>query len=85
MRCDATHSVQLPGGNGNSAGGQGEFGPVLAKAAVTTGISGILRETHDNPKNAPSDGSNMVPLNELGKLIQSIMLYDNLSKNESLN
>ncbi len=82
---DATHSVQLPGGNGNSSGGQGEFVPVLAKAAVTTGISGIFLETHDNPKNAPSDGSNMVPLNELGKLIQSIMLYDNLSKNESLN
>ena len=82
---DATHSVQLPGANRNSSGGQYEFVPVLAKAAITTGISAIFLETHDKPKNAPSDGLNMVPLKELGKLIQSIMLYDNLSKNESLN
>ena len=77
---DATHSVQLPGGNGSSSGGQSEFVGVLAKAATTTAISGIFMETHENPKKAPSDGPNMVPLKNLGKLIQSIKLYDNLSK-----
>ncbi len=82
---DATHSAQLPGAKGDSSDGQYEFVPVLAKAAVTTGISGLFIETHDNPKVAPSDGPNMVPLKELGKLIHCIMLYDNLSKNESLN
>ena len=79
---DATHSVQLPGGKGSSSGGQSEFVSVLAKAATTTAISGIFMETHENPKNAPSDGPNMVPLKKLGKLIHSIKLYDNLSKNE---
>ena len=77
---DATHSVQLPGGSGSSSGGQSEFVSVLAKAATTTAISGIFMETHENPKKAPSDGPNMVPLKNLGKLIQSIKLYDNLSK-----
>ena len=79
---DATHSVQLPGGKGNSSGGQSQFVSVLAKAAVTTAISGIFMETHENPAKAPSDGPNMVPLKKLGKLIHSIKLYDNLSKNE---
>jgi 2-dehydro-3-deoxyphosphooctonate aldolase (KDO 8-P synthase) len=79
---DATHSVQLPGGKGSSSDGQSKFVSVLAKAAVTTAISGIFMETHDNPKKAPSDGPNMVPLKKLGKLIHSIKLYDNLSKNE---
>ncbi len=82
---DATHSVQLPGVKGDSSGGQLEFVSILAKAAVTTGISGLFIETHDNPKKAPSDGQNMVPLKNLGKLIQSIKLLDNLSKNEGLN
>ena len=81
---DATHSVQLPGSKGVSSGGQSEFVSVLAKAAVTAGISGVFIETHENPKNAPSDGSNMIPLKNLGSLIHSIMLYDNLSKNENL-
>ena len=79
---DATHSVQLPGGKGNSSDGQSKFVSVLAKAAVTTAISGIFMETHDHPSKAPSDGPNMVPLKKLGKLIHSIKLYDNLSKNE---
>ena len=79
---DATHSVQLPGGKGNSSGGQSKFVSVLAKAAATTAISGIFMETHDDPRKAPSDGPNMVPLKKLGKLIHSIKLYDNLSKNE---
>ena len=81
---DATHSVQLPGGEGNSSGGQSEFVSVLAKAAVTTGISGLFIETHENPKNAPSDGLNMLPLKELGGLIHTIKLLDNLTKNERI-
>ena len=78
---DATHSVQLPGGKGDKSGGQYEFVDTLAKAAVTTSISGLFMETHENPKNAPSDGPNMVPLKSLGKLIHSLKLYDNISKN----
>ncbi|MFL2675785.1 MAG: 3-deoxy-8-phosphooctulonate synthase [alpha proteobacterium MED-G10] len=78
---DATHSVQLPGGYGDKSGGQYEFVDTLAKAAVTTSISGLFMETHENPKNAPSDGPNMVPLKSLGKLIHSLKLYDNISKN----
>ena len=81
---DATHSVQLPGGEGSSSGGQSEFVSVLAKAAVTAGISGLFIETHENPKNAPSDGLNMIPLKELGRLIHSIKLLDNLTKNERI-
>ena len=77
----ATHSVQLPGGQGDKSGGQYEFVDTLAKAAVTTSISGLFMETHENPKNAPSDGPNMVPLKSLGKLIHSLKLYDNISKN----
>ena len=79
---DATHSVQLPGGQGDKSGGQYEFVDTLAKAAVTTSISGLFMETHENPKNAPSDGPNMVPLKNLGKLIHSLKLYDNISKNK---
>jgi len=82
---DATHSVQLPGGKKDSSDGDYEFVSVLAKAAITAGIAGLFIETHNNPKNAPSDGPNMVPLKELGSLLQSIILYDNLSKNEDLN
>ena len=77
---DATHSVQKPGGLGLSSGGQSEFVEVLAKAATTTAISGLFMETHDNPSKAPSDGQNMIPLKKLGKIIQAIILYDNLSK-----
>ena len=79
---DATHSVQLPGGQGDKSGGQYEFVDTLAKAAVTTSISGLFMETHENPKNAPSDGPNMVPLKSLGKLIHSLKLYDNISKKQ---
>ena len=82
---DATHSVQLPGGMGLSSGGQSEFVPILARAAVTTSISGVFIETHDKPKSAPSDGPNMVVLKNLGKLIHSLKLYDNLSKNKIIN
>ncbi len=81
---DATHSVQLPGGKGKSSDGKYEFVSVLAKAATTTGISGLFIETHNNPKKAPSDGSTMVPLKNLGNLIHSIKLYDNLAKDKFL-
>ncbi len=77
---DATHSVQLPGGLGNSTGGQREFVPYLARAAVATGIAGLFIETHENPDLSPSDGPNMIPLNNLEDLLRSLMLYDNISK-----
>jgi 2-dehydro-3-deoxyphosphooctonate aldolase (KDO 8-P synthase) len=66
---DATHSVQLPGGQGTSSGGQREFVPVLARAAVAVGIAGIFMETHPDPANAPSDGPNMMPLDQLDDLV----------------
>ena len=75
----------MPGGKKDSSDGDYQFVSVLAKAAITVGIAGLFIETHNNPKNAPSDGPNMVPLKELGSLLQSIILYDNLSKNEDLN
>ena len=81
---DATHSVQLPGSNKQSSGGEVEYVSILAKACTTVGIAGLFMETHDNPKKAPSDSACMIPLKKLGKLIQSIKLYDNLSKNELL-
>ncbi len=82
---DATHSVQLPGGMGTVSNGQYEFVDTLATASTTVGIAGIFMETHDNPNKAPSDGPNMVPLKDLGKLIQKIILYDNLTKSKVLN
>lgn len=82
---DATHSVQLPGGMGTVSNGQYEFVDTLATASTTVGIAGIFMETHDNPNKAPSDGPNMVPLKDLGKLIHKIILYDNLTKSKVLN
>ena len=69
MVFDATHSVQQPGGLGGASGGQREFVPLLARAAVAVGVSGLFIETHEDPDNAPSDGPNMVPLNELEGLL----------------
>ncbi|MGC6530741.1 MAG: 3-deoxy-8-phosphooctulonate synthase [Candidatus Puniceispirillaceae bacterium] len=69
---DATHSVQQPGGLGGASGGQREFVPVLARAAVAVGVAGLFIETHEDPDNAPSDGPNMVPLPELGALLSSL-------------
>lgn len=69
---DATHSVQQPGGKGTSSGGQREFVPVLARAAVAVGVSALFIETHENPGNAPSDGPNMVPVDEFGSLLTSM-------------
>ena len=69
---DATHSVQQPGGLGNSSGGQREFVPVLARAAVAAGVSGVFIESHRDPNNAPSDGPNMLPLNEMQSLLSQL-------------
>jgi len=77
---DATHSVQEPGGTGKSSGGKREFVPVLAKAAVSIGISGLFIETHDNPDKAPSDGPNMIDIKNLEELIIKLKDFDNLAK-----
>ena len=66
---DATHSVQQPGGQGTSSGGQREFVPVLARAAVSVGVDAVFMETHEDPDNAPSDGPNMVPLDQMAALL----------------
>ena len=77
---DATHSVQTPGGKGTSSGGDRKFVPVLAKAAVSTGIAGVFMETHNDPDNAPSDGPNMVPIDELDKLLYKLIQIDSIVK-----
>ena len=77
---DATHSVQLPGGQGTSSGGQREFVPVLARAAVAVGISGLFMETHPDPANAKSDGPNAVPLNRMHELLASLAEIDRVVK-----
>jgi 2-dehydro-3-deoxyphosphooctonate aldolase (KDO 8-P synthase) len=77
---DATHSVQQPGGQGRSSGGEREFVPVLARAAVAVGVAGVFIETHDDPDNAPSDGPNMVPLRELESLLRQLLEFDRLAK-----
>lgn len=77
---DATHSVQQPGGQGTSSGGQREFVPVLARAAVAVGVDAVFMETHQDPDNAPSDGPNMVPLNQFEGLAAELIAYDDLTK-----
>jgi len=77
---DATHSVQQPGGQGTSSGGQREFVPVLARAAVAVGVAAVFMETHQDPDKAPSDGPNMVHLKDMPALIQRLMAFDKLSK-----
>jgi 2-dehydro-3-deoxyphosphooctonate aldolase (KDO 8-P synthase) len=77
---DATHSVQQPGGQGTSSGGQREFVPVLARAAVAVGVAGVFIETHQDPDKAPSDGPNMVPLRELEPLLRRLVAFDRLAK-----
>lgn len=77
---DATHSVQLPGGKGNASGGQREFIPVLARAAVAAGISGIFMETHPNPDAALSDGPNNLPLEKMETLLTTLVHLDRLVK-----
>jgi 2-dehydro-3-deoxyphosphooctonate aldolase (KDO 8-P synthase) len=77
---DATHSVQQPGGQGASSGGEREFVPVLARAAVAVGVAGVFIETHQDPDKAPSDGPNMIPIKQLEPLLQSLMQFDALAK-----
>ena len=77
---DATHSVQQPGGKGTSSGGEREFVPVLARAAVAVGVAGVFIETHPDPDHAPSDGPNMVPLREFEALVKRLMDFDALAK-----
>jgi 2-dehydro-3-deoxyphosphooctonate aldolase (KDO 8-P synthase) len=77
---DATHSVQQPGGKGTSSGGEREYVPVLARAAVAVGVAGVFIETHQNPDKAPSDGPNMIPLKSLAPLLKRLMQFDALAK-----
>jgi 2-dehydro-3-deoxyphosphooctonate aldolase (KDO 8-P synthase) len=77
---DATHSVQQPGGQGTASGGEREFVPVLARAAVAVGVAGVFIETHQDPDKAPSDGPNMVPLKEMEPLLRRLMAFDRLAK-----
>jgi 2-dehydro-3-deoxyphosphooctonate aldolase (KDO 8-P synthase) len=77
---DATHSVQQPGGQGTSSGGEREFVPVLARAATAVGIAGIFIETHQDPDKAPSDGPNMLPLKEMEPLLRALIEFDRLAK-----
>ena len=79
---DATHSVQLPGGEGNKSGGSKEFIPVLARAAVASGVSGLFMETHKNPDEALSDGANSIPLNMMEKLLNTLLSIDRTVKSQ---
>ncbi|RUV68579.1 3-deoxy-8-phosphooctulonate synthase [Mesorhizobium sp. M5C.F.Cr.IN.023.01.1.1] len=78
---DATHSVQQPGGRGSTSGGQRDFVEILARAAVAVGVAGIFIETHHDPDKAPSDGPNMVPLQLMPRLLETLLAFDHLAKN----
>ena len=77
---DATHSVQQPGGQGTSSGGQREFVPTIATAAVSLGVAAVFIETHPDPDNAPSDGPNMIPIKNLKSLLAGLIMFDNVAK-----
>ena len=81
---DATHSVQLPGGQGTSSGGQREFVPVLARAAIAVGVAGVFMETHPDPANALSDGPNAVPLKHMRALLEQLLALDRVVKQQPL-
>ncbi len=81
---DATHSVQMPGGAGASSGGQREYVPAIARAAVSLGVAAVFLETHDTPDSAPSDGPNMVPLAEMPALLETLVAFDKLAKSHPL-
>jgi 2-dehydro-3-deoxyphosphooctonate aldolase (KDO 8-P synthase) len=81
---DATHSVQQPGGQGTTSGGQREFVAVLARAAVAVGVAAVFMETHQDPDKAPSDGPNMVPLKSMRELVQTLIEFDRLAKSRPL-
>ena len=77
---DATHAVQQPGGRGSSSGGQREFAPVIARAALSLGLAGVFIETHEDPDRAPSDGPNMIPLHQMPALLRELSAFDRLAK-----
>jgi 2-dehydro-3-deoxyphosphooctonate aldolase (KDO 8-P synthase) len=81
---DATHSVQQPGGQGTASGGQREFAPVMARAAVAIGVAAVFIETHEDPDNAPSDGPNMIRLDAMPSLIEDLVRFDRLAKSNPL-
>ncbi|WP_299739843.1 3-deoxy-8-phosphooctulonate synthase [uncultured Roseobacter sp.] len=81
---DATHSVQQPGGRGGSSGGQREFAPVMARAAVSVGVGAVFMETHQDPDNAPCDGPNMIYLEKMPALLETLMSFDKLAKSTPL-
>jgi 2-dehydro-3-deoxyphosphooctonate aldolase (KDO 8-P synthase) len=81
---DATHSVQQPGGQGDRSGGQREFVPVLARAAIATGVAGVFIETHPDPDKAPSDGPNMIAFKNMPELLKTLMSFDKLAKQNPL-
>ena len=84
MVFDATHSVQQPGGRGTSSGGQRQFVPLLARAAISAGVAAVFMETHQNPDRAPSDGPNMVPIKDMPGLLKTLMAFDKLAKKNPL-
>jgi 2-dehydro-3-deoxyphosphooctonate aldolase (KDO 8-P synthase) len=81
---DATHSVQQPGGQGTTSGGQREFVPVLARAAVAIGVAAVFMETHQDPDHAPSDGPNMVPFRHLRKVLETLLALDKIAKSRPI-
>ena len=81
---DATHSVAQPGGNGTSSGGQREFTQVMARAAVALGIAAVFIETHQDPETAPSDGPNMIELDQMPDLIETLMKFDAIAKSKPI-
>ena len=82
---DATHAVQQPGGIGTSSGGQREFVPVLARAAVAAGVAAVFMETHQDPDNAPSDGPKMININNLKSVLSTLIEFDKLSKSDPVS
>ena len=81
---DATHSVQQPGGRGDTSGGEREFVPVLARAAVAIGVAAVFMEAHPDPDNAPSDGPNMIPFDQIEDLVRDLMAFDHLAKQRAI-
>ncbi|MBT7506143.1 MAG: 3-deoxy-8-phosphooctulonate synthase, partial [Rhodospirillales bacterium] len=82
---DATHSVQQPGGQGGRSGGQREFAPVLARAALAVGVAAVFIETHQDPDSAPSDGPNMIRLSQLEGVLKTLKAFDDLSKSDPVD
>jgi 2-dehydro-3-deoxyphosphooctonate aldolase (KDO 8-P synthase) len=81
---DATHSVQQPGGQGTTSGGQREFVPVLARAAVSIGVAAVFMETHQDPDHAPSDGPNMVPIKHMRRVLETLVAFDKIAKSRPI-